>query len=350
MGKIRWLKLWVNLALVAAALAGLVGRADEPNAKVANSASPKVRIVLAGDSTVTDAAGWGVGFAKCLADDVECLNLSRGGRSSKSFINEGLWKKCLDAKPDYVLIQFGHNDQPGKGVDRETDLPTYRGFMTQYVDDARAAGIKPVLVTSISRRQWGKDDDKIHSTLAAIRRRREGDRRREESPAHRSPRIVDRALREDSAKKGAYELSPMKDNADKTGKEIDNTHLNAKGSEVIGPIVAEELGKAVPELASHIKSSQTADASPSGPFQPYVGIARRRLQVSRLVPRRQVRHLGALDGPVRARGGRLVRPQDVHPGRAGLQVPRHALRPSRPSSASRTSTTSGTPRIGTRRS
>ena len=173
MDKILRLELLVTITLVAAVLAALVSRADEPNAKTATAASPKIRIVLAGDSTVTDAAGWGVGFAKSLADDVECLNLSRGGRSSKSFINEGLWKKCLDAKPDYVLIQFGHNDQPGKGADRETDLPTYRGFMTQYVDDARAAGIKPVLVTSISRRQWGKDDGKIHSTLAAVRRRRE---------------------------------------------------------------------------------------------------------------------------------------------------------------------------------
>src|SRR3954452_15521716 len=126
----------------------------------------KIRIVLAGDSTVTDNAGWGKGFAKCLTDDVELVNLSRGGRSSRSFIAEGSWKKVLDLKPDYVLIQFGHNDQPGHGPDRETDpQTTYRQYMTQYVDEARAAGIKPVLVTPMSRRQWGTDG-KIHSTLA----------------------------------------------------------------------------------------------------------------------------------------------------------------------------------------
>ena len=43
---------------------------------------PQVRIVLAGDSTVTDDAGWGSGFQACLADKGECINLSRGGRSS----------------------------------------------------------------------------------------------------------------------------------------------------------------------------------------------------------------------------------------------------------------------------
>jgi alpha-L-fucosidase len=229
----------------------------------------KIRIVLAGDSTVTDKAGWGVGFAKSLDDAIECVNLSRGGRSSKSFINEGLWKKCLEAKPDYVLIQFGHNDQPGKGLDRETDLPTYRGFMTQYVDEARAVGAKPVLVTSLGRRQWGKDDNKIRSSLQPY-----VDVVKEIAVEKKVPLIELHAksieLYEILGKEGCNELSPMKDNADKTGKEIDNTHLNAKGSEVIGTLVAALLADAVPELAPHIKTGNSAadSSSSTGPFQP----------------------------------------------------------------------------------
>src|ERR1700722_16506397 len=73
------------------------------------SPTAKVLIVLAGDSTVTDSAGWGIGFAKQLGSDAQCINMSRGGRSSKSFIAEGRWKECLEIKPDYILIQFGHN-------------------------------------------------------------------------------------------------------------------------------------------------------------------------------------------------------------------------------------------------
>src|SRR4051812_44690800 len=80
----------------------------------------KVRIALAGDSTVNDKTGWGIGFAKAMNDQAEVTNFAKGGRSSKSFIDEGHWQKVLDAKPDYVLIQFGHNDQPGKGPERET--------------------------------------------------------------------------------------------------------------------------------------------------------------------------------------------------------------------------------------
>src|SRR5438034_6503987 len=124
----------------------------------------KVLIALAGDSTVTDIVGWGVGFAKQLTGDVECLNFSQGGRSSKSFIDEGHWQKVLDAKPDYILIQFGHNDQPGKGPERETDPnSTYPEFMSRYVDEARAVGAKPILVTSIERRKW--EGEKIRPTL-----------------------------------------------------------------------------------------------------------------------------------------------------------------------------------------
>ena len=52
-----------------------------------------------------------------------------------------------------MLIQFGHNDQPGKGPERETSPETtFREYMSRYVDEARWAGSKPVLVTSLTRR------------------------------------------------------------------------------------------------------------------------------------------------------------------------------------------------------
>ncbi len=206
----------------------------------------KINMVLAGDSTVTDETGWGKGFASCLTPDVNLTNLSRGGRSSKSFIAEGRWKDVLDQKPDYVLIQFGHNDQPGHGAERETDPETtYRKYMNQYVDDARAAGIKPVLVTSLSRRQWG-DDGKIHSTLEP------NVKVVKQIAAEKHVPLVDLHARsielyEKLGKEACNDLSPKKPDGT-----IDNTHLNAKGSQMIGPIVADELKKAVPELASYI--------------------------------------------------------------------------------------------------
>jgi pectinesterase len=201
----------------------------------------------------------------CLTDDIECINMARGGRSSKSFIKEGLWKKSLELKPDYILIQFGHNDQPGHGPERETDpQTTYRQYMNQYIDDARAAGIKPVLITSMSRRQWG-EDGKIHSTLVpnveVVK----------EIAAQKHIPLIDLhaisiELYEKLGKDGCNALSPLKPATTKPTKDAeaiadnttsakvyDGTHLNAKGAAVIGPIVAEELAKVCPELAPHIE-------------------------------------------------------------------------------------------------
>ena len=76
---------------------------------------PKIRIVLVGDSTVNDGGGWGYGFKQFLTGNVQCINTAANGRSSKSFMAEGRWTKALALKGDYYLIQFGHNDEPGKG-------------------------------------------------------------------------------------------------------------------------------------------------------------------------------------------------------------------------------------------
>jgi lysophospholipase L1-like esterase len=202
----------------------------------------KVRIVLAGDSTVTDNAGWGTGFKELLKPDVECINLSRGGRSSKSFRDEGSWDKVLALKPDYVLIQFGHNDQAGHGPERETDpKTTYRQNMTRYVDEARAAGITPILVTPLTRREFGKDG-KIHSTLAPY-----AETVREIASEKNVPLIDLQSLSIDYFDRlgptGWQTLAPMK------GKGYDGTHLNRKGSEAVGQIVVQALKTAVPALA-----------------------------------------------------------------------------------------------------
>jgi pectinesterase len=182
-----------------------------------------------------------------LKDDVQCVNLSQGGRSSRSFIAEGHWKKVLAQKPDYVLIQFGHNDQPGKGPERETDpQTTYKQFLGQMVDEARSIGAMPILVTSLSRRSW-QPDGTSKSNLTAY-----AEAVKELAAAKHVP-LIDLharsiALYNKLGKEKVDELSAR--TAD--GK-VDNTHLGPKGSEVVGAIVAEQLKAVVPALAAHIK-------------------------------------------------------------------------------------------------
>jgi pectinesterase len=207
-----------------------------------------VRIVLAGDSTVTDDAGWGGGFAKALNDNAELVNLARGGRSSKSFRDEGRWQQVLDARPDYVLIQFGHNDQPGKGPERETNpSTTFRENLARYVSEARATGAKPVLVTSLCRRRWADDGIHIRSDLLPYVEATRA------VAAETGVPVIDLHERsievyESLGRKGCELISPKKPDGT-----LDGTHLNVVGSEVFGPLIAWEVRRTVPELKRQIR-------------------------------------------------------------------------------------------------
>ena len=225
-----------------------------------NSPAGKIKIVLVGDSTVTDNAGWGLGFKQFLTADVECLNTSRGGRSSQSFMTEGRWTNALALKGDYYLIQFGHNNEPGK-PGRSTDMPTFVANMKQYVDDARAIGAKPILVTPLTRRQWDKaNPGKIKSSLAPY-----AEEVRKIASEKKVP-LVDLQARsielcESLGPEKCLEFSPPKvvDGTNTGG--FDGTHLNAKGYVLFAQLVVEELRKSAPELALVLRS-EPANANP----------------------------------------------------------------------------------------
>lgn len=208
----------------------------------------KVRVVLVGDSTVADDGGWGPGFAKLLGPCAECVNLAKQGRSSKSYRTEGHWQQALKRKPDYVLIQFGHNDMPGKGPDRETDpRTTFRENLGRYVDEARAAGAEPVLVTSMTRRLFNREG-KIESNLVPYAEAAKQVAREKKVPLvdlhARSIELLDRI-----GPKAAAELD--RPSADPSRR--DRTHLSARGSDVMAGLVAEELRKVEPALARCLK-------------------------------------------------------------------------------------------------
>jgi len=241
------------IALAALLVGGIINNAQAGESGTPAS-QPGIRIVLVGDSTVNDGGGWGVGFKKMLKPGVEVINWAQNGRSSRSFIDEGWWAKALADKPNYVLIQFGHNDQPGKGPKRETDpATTYPQYLVQYIDDSRAIGAKPILVTSMTRRLFGSDG-KIHSNLI------EYVEAAKKVAAERKTPLIDLhqksiELLDEIGPKAAEEFDHQ--NAPKPGKPADTkrdrTHLSPKGSEVMGKLVAEELKKVAPELAAYIK-------------------------------------------------------------------------------------------------
>jgi lysophospholipase L1-like esterase len=230
------------LLLLAAMCAGPASASSHSQAPAA-----PIRVVLVGDSTVTDEAGWGAGFRQVATEAVEVINLAANGRSSKSFIDEGRWSEALAKRGQYYLIQFGHNDEPGKGVERETDpKTTYRTYMARYVDEARAIGATPVLVTSLVRRLYD-DKGRIRTT---------------QTPYVEAVRALAREKRVPLVDLHALTLADAEETGDDVwadlsprdaAGQVDRTHLNAKGSEVVGRIVAEALREAVPELAASFR-------------------------------------------------------------------------------------------------
>ncbi|WP_028610257.1 rhamnogalacturonan acetylesterase [Paenibacillus harenae] len=137
------------------------GAAPRINALEIAAAKQATTIYLAGDSTVTDQetfpyAGWGQMLPLYLKADVAVDNHAKSGRSSRSFIDEGRLAAILEQiKPnDYLWIQFGHNDQkPDK--ERATEpFGSYKEKLAVYVEEARARGAIPVLVTPVHRRKF----------------------------------------------------------------------------------------------------------------------------------------------------------------------------------------------------
>jgi lysophospholipase L1-like esterase len=144
-----------------------------------------VKVYLIGDSTVADytldegymqkkypITGWGQVFQQFLkkdslkklnrlikSDSALVIDKAKGGRSTRTFFEEGRWKDILSTleKNDLVLIQFGHNDAAKDKPERYVDIPGYKDFLRMYVKETRAKGALPILITPVTRNYPWKD-------------------------------------------------------------------------------------------------------------------------------------------------------------------------------------------------
>lgn len=124
-------------------------------------------LFLVGDSTMADKVnpnenpehGWGQILPTLMTNKITIQNHATNGRSSKSFRTEGRWDKIHNQlkKGDYVIIQFGHNDQKIEDSIRYTNPATqYRANLERYVKETREKGATPILMTSIVRRNFNE--------------------------------------------------------------------------------------------------------------------------------------------------------------------------------------------------
>ena len=215
-----------------------------------------VKIVLVGDSTVNAEGGWGKGFCDLATGNVSCVNEALNGRSSKSFVDEGAWTKALADKGNYYLIQFGHNDQKPDAARHTDPKTTYQANLRRYVEDVRAVGAVPVLVTSLSRRDYreGKLVEDLGEYASAARKVAKAE----------GVALID--LNDASVKMLRGMSQAQADEFDATGHadaaaesrpgaKVDRTHLNTKGQAVFGRLAVQALVQDRPELAGDFKMS-----------------------------------------------------------------------------------------------
>jgi lysophospholipase L1-like esterase len=123
------------------------------------------RILLAGDSTVTDQSGgdyasWGQMLPRFIAGDVTVANHARSGATMKEFLTSMRWDKLMsETRPgDIVLIQFGHNDEkkqwPHTYAAADSGYPAFLGAL---VADVRQHGASPVIISPVQRLGFGPD-------------------------------------------------------------------------------------------------------------------------------------------------------------------------------------------------
>jgi lysophospholipase L1-like esterase len=246
-----------SIVLAGLVLAGQASAADAP-----------IRVILVGDSTMATKSGYGDAFCARFTPAVSCINLARGGRSTSSFRAEGRWdevqrllKDGASFKATYVLVQFGHNDQPGK-PGRSTDLVTqFPANMARYAQETRDLGGVPVLVTPLTRRTFKgaylADD---LAPWAAATRRAAVQEHAVLLDLNRDSVAAVQAMGQDEAdtlavvpRPPGYGLPVDPNKVEPAGaakSAFDRTHLGTKGADFFARMVERELVAARPETAA----------------------------------------------------------------------------------------------------
>ena len=211
---------------------------------------------LMGDSTMAEKdlsggnpeRGWGMMFQNFLDDSVKVINYAQNGRSTKSFIDRGLWDKVkANLKPgDWLFIQFGHNDAKESDPERyAAPFGAYQDNLRLFVRTAKSMGARPVLLTPVARR-WFKEnglDRNCHTDYPAAM----AQVAREENVPLLDITTATLDWLEglgDEASKQYFMIS--------TGKD-DNTHTVASGARKVTEIICEKIKGQLPELAGHLR-------------------------------------------------------------------------------------------------
>ncbi len=222
-------------------------------------------IHLCGDSTMAEKdlsdgkpeRGWGMMFQNFLDEGVTVINYAQNGRSTKSFIDKGLWGKVYNAiRPgDYVFIEFGHNDAKESDPERyAAPWGAYQENLRRFVDETRQKGGIPVLLTPVARRWFksGKLDRDCHGDYPAAMKA---------VAEEKGVTLLDittptldwiEALGDEASRPYFMHLAPGRYACAPEGK-TDNTHTVASGARKVAEIVCDKVREQLPAIAEHLQ-------------------------------------------------------------------------------------------------
>jgi lysophospholipase L1-like esterase len=226
----------------------------------------KIKIFLAGDSTMSIKAeknfpetGWGMPFIHFWNENLMVVNKAKNGRSTKTFLSEGLWKQIMDEATagDYVFIQFGHNDEVKSKVNSYTTPEEFTSNLRKYIGDAREKKMIPVLMTPVARRKFdaaGKIEQ-THQEYSALVLKVAAEEKLLFIDLDAQSMQLYQQFGVENSKLLFCQLKPGEHPNYPDGKD-DNTHFNELGARLIAQLVLKEIRTTIPDLLTYITTKK----------------------------------------------------------------------------------------------
>jgi lysophospholipase L1-like esterase len=222
----------------------------------------KIKIFLAGDSTIAiketkayPETGWGMPFVYFWDSTITVVNKAKNGRSTKTFLSEGLWKSIMDdaKEGDYVIIQFGHNDESPEKKERYATPDTFKMNLTRFITETREKKATPILLTPVSRRKFDKESIALptHEQYTALTKEVAKEQGVLFIDLDEKSKALYQQFGAENSKLLFLQLQAGEHPNYPEGK-TDNTHFNELGARLIAQLVLKELQAIVPDLAERV--------------------------------------------------------------------------------------------------